>query len=87
MDTGASSVMNACRARLRMTPLALQVAKKGSFRCAYVCIPMPGRMVWNLQEVLGSKQICPDFWNNPNPRLMDGFLAIVNRDVMDLFLA
>lgn len=33
MDTGASSVMNACRARLRLTPLALRVAKKGSYRC------------------------------------------------------
>lgn len=35
VDVGASSVMNACRARLRMTPLALRVAKKGSYR--YVC--------------------------------------------------
>lgn len=32
VDGGASSVMNACRARLRMTPLALRVAKKGSYR-------------------------------------------------------
>lgn len=32
VDAGASSVMNACRARLRMTPLALRVAKKGSYR-------------------------------------------------------
>ncbi|CAN0426093.1 unnamed protein product, partial [Ectocarpus fasciculatus] len=32
VDTGASSVLNACRARLRLTPLALRVAKKGSYR-------------------------------------------------------
>eukprot|EP00752_Nemacystus_decipiens_P004359 g3983.t1 len=32
VDAGASTVMNACRARLRLTPLALRVAKKGSYR-------------------------------------------------------
>ncbi|CAM9624673.1 unnamed protein product [Ascophyllum nodosum] len=34
VDTGASTVTNACRARLRLTPLALRVAQRGSYRSA-----------------------------------------------------
>lgn len=32
IDSGASTVINACRARLRLTPLALRVAQKGSYK-------------------------------------------------------
>lgn len=32
IDSQASSIINACRARLRLTPLAMRVAQKASYR-------------------------------------------------------
>ena len=32
VNSEASSIINACRARLRLTPLSLQVAQKGKYR-------------------------------------------------------
>ncbi|CAB1119095.1 unnamed protein product [Ectocarpus sp. CCAP 1310/34] len=57
VDTGASSVLNACRARLRLTPLALRVAKKGSYRKTAerkVLVEMPPTKKGLLRRVLPS---------------------------------
>eukprot|EP00903_Cladosiphon_okamuranus_P006847 g6669.t1 len=57
VDARASSVMNACRARLRMTPLALSVAKKGSYRATgdrKVFVDMPATKKGVLRRLLPS---------------------------------
>ncbi|CAM9814004.1 unnamed protein product [Ectocarpus sp. 4 AP-2014] len=57
VDTGASSVLNACRTRLRLTPLALRVAKKGSYRKTAerkVLVEMPPTKKGLLRRVLPS---------------------------------
>ncbi|CAM9850818.1 unnamed protein product [Ectocarpus sp. 12 AP-2014] len=59
VDTGASSVLNACRARLRLTPLAVRVAKKGSYRKTAerkVLVEMPPTKKGLLRRVLPSLQ-------------------------------
>ncbi|CAM9382655.1 unnamed protein product [Pylaiella littoralis] len=57
VDTGASSVLNACRARLRMTPLAVLVATKGSYRATAerkVLVEMPAKKKGFLRRLLPS---------------------------------